>query len=1118
MLIKTFLQYFFMKKFFKNFLIIFLGVVIAAGNAVPVLAVVQSAPNYALADVVLTSDGLSYTIQNTESGSKIQIKPLVIWYTWYDESGAPVGTLQKEVTPPGSGGLPFISVSVPPGQGNDVSDFLFSADHTDDSLQIWLNPETSIPEKNYKDNQAFLSVSSGSGSEEAIKTSGEESLEGIVEDAVSSENQSLAPAEQAASLELPDISIIGLIMEEDGVTVVVKNDGTVSTVDSVSAVIQWVKDGAPVGTNAIKINLGPIGPGEEVTKKLDAGGITQVGQFLGTPPVPGAMIQVIADPEDVVKESDDTGNNIKMVVPISQETDGAELVDIKSDAQEVLPGYDPVVLPGSPLYVFKQFIQKVQELLAFSDEAKAELAVHTAAKKAKELQVLLEKGDEESFSTALELYTEEITEAAELLDTLDPEDPETQEIAETAFEEGLRTQILLGEVMDELSGEDLAAAAEAQETGMEATADALEVMDDPEAQKESIEEVFEDSGDPLDALGNAAILEDLADHIGDEDEDEEFGEEQIGEEADEFEIGEEEVSGEEVFEAEVVEDESFENEFGFEDAEEQGFESEEDLLVSEEESSPLELLLAGITEDFVGEAATQIEILAEDNPDLVSDYVAEMTDASASDIISVLDNVAQEAPTPEVLDIVEESTKKIVEKVSEQIANAEAPEETAEILLPVEKKDPIKRMRVLQKVSEQAVAPQVVTHVEASFDKAVNDFAKNLEQQTARRRAALIKQIASEASDLTQVVVLNKVSERLATVPTERPAELRTAIATLQEKVIDQIQENIATAPNEEARRRAFSAAVGSGSSNIAEAERLQERLGVHSKEILSAREERVAAQERRAAFEQGIAPPERTAPVQTPKEEPATETEVIESRPVETKTNEQQEREEALRRKEAADKKTEDDRLEKARRAELQKQRDDAKLTEDAAEKLETAPAPRPSAGEAEKIERQAAPEKSVTTPRTTTTTQPKTRVTPTTPSSPESTDVSPTRRTTATTTRPAVRQRPSQTTTSTTRQESPASQTPAQRGVTPQPTTRTTEPAPSQPTTRTTEPAPAPAPTRTSEPAPAPTTETRTRTQSVSLDNLFNDFISEVGNSVTVVKNLLSFSVFAATGFFLR
>lgn len=1157
-----------MKQFLKNFFIIFLGIAISAGNIVPAIAVAEPKlePNYAVVDAILTPDSFSYTLKNTETVSKTQTEPLVIWYTWQDQNGTLIGLLQKEVTPPGPGTVSFLLISSTPGTGDDLSDFLFSSDHTNHVLQVWMNPKTSIQEKNanYKDNKVFLNWPSADAEPEASEVSSEASSDIAPEDSASVDAFAFPADEVAAPAELPDMLIIGLVMEEDGLTVVVKNDGTVSTGDSVSAVIQWVTDGTPVGTNAIKINFGPIGPGEEATKKLAAGGITQVGQFLGSSPIPGAMIQVIVDPEDVIKESDDTGNNIKMVAPISEETDGAELVKINSDAQEVLPGYDPVVLPGNPLYFFKQFIQKVQELLTFSDEAKAELAVHTAAKKAKELEALIVKGDEASLSTALELYTEEIAEAAEQIEALDPENPETQEIATTAFEQGLRTQILFGEVMAELSGEDLAAAAEAKEVGMGATADALEIMSDPEEQKASIEEVFTDSGDPLDALGNAAILEDLADHIGDEDEAEEVGVEETGEEAGEFEIVEEDAFGEEMPEEEAAEDGSFDNEFGFEESEEQGLESEEDLFLfeevevtegeefveqsvedvesefefeeedlgatDEEEPSPLEFLLAQITEDFVEEAATQIEILAEDNPELVSDYVENMTDGSATDIISVLDEVAQEASTPAVQDIVEQSMTKVVNAVSEQIANSETPEETAAILLPVPKKDPLKSMRILQKVSEQTFIPAAVaTHVEKSFTQAVTDFANTLEKQTPEARTVTIEKIARTAPDLTQVIILNKVNERLAAIPTEQPALLRTAVATLQEKVTEQIQETIAAAPTPEARQKALLSVIGSRPINSAAAEQLQTRLGIQPEEIAAVKEEVAVVQERRAAIEQGIIPKERPAS-KTEKTEVEIEPEetlsaeagieVVESKPVDTAGDEKKQRDEALRRKEAADKKKEDERAEAARRSELLKQQEELKRAEaarrqDAADKKE-ADDRNEAARRAELLKQQEDAKRketpaTVTPQRRTATTTVTTSTRRTTTKTPAA-ETAPTREQTTVTPQPAP-----------TRQETTTSEPSRTTETTPAPT-RTSEPAPT-PTpapTRTVEPPPEPTPTRTITPAPtptpAPTTETRTRTQSVSLDSLFNNFISEVGNSVTVVKNLLTFSVFAATGFFLR
>lgn len=67
-----------------------------------------------------------------------------------------------------------------------------------------------------------------------------------------------------------------------------------------------------------------------------------------------------------------------------------------------------IILPGNPLYVFKTFRESVHEVLTFSTEAKEKLVAQHAENRLNEAQVLIEQGDLEGATEALEVYKETV--------------------------------------------------------------------------------------------------------------------------------------------------------------------------------------------------------------------------------------------------------------------------------------------------------------------------------------------------------------------------------------------------------------------------------------------------------------------------------------------------------------------------------------------------------------------------------------------------------------------------------------------------------------------------------------------------------------------------------------
>jgi hypothetical protein len=72
-----------------------------------------------------------------------------------------------------------------------------------------------------------------------------------------------------------------------------------------------------------------------------------------------------------------------------------------------------IILPGNPLYVFKTFRETVVEVLAFSQEAKEEVASKHAENRLDEAQALIEQGDVEGATEVLEVYQDTVEDVLE---------------------------------------------------------------------------------------------------------------------------------------------------------------------------------------------------------------------------------------------------------------------------------------------------------------------------------------------------------------------------------------------------------------------------------------------------------------------------------------------------------------------------------------------------------------------------------------------------------------------------------------------------------------------------------------------------------------------------------
>ncbi|AHF08027.1 DUF5667 domain-containing protein [Desulfitobacterium metallireducens] len=112
---------------------------------------------------------------------------------------------------------------------------------------------------------------------------------------------------------------------------------------------------------------------------------------------------------------------------------------------------DPGTLPDSPFYWLTELIAKLQVILTTDPAAKAQLLEKQSLEKMAEAEIMIESGDTEKAQTAMEGYTQKLTEAQAFLNDLTATDSETAQKLELALSQSHAQNIqTLGGLLDKL--------------------------------------------------------------------------------------------------------------------------------------------------------------------------------------------------------------------------------------------------------------------------------------------------------------------------------------------------------------------------------------------------------------------------------------------------------------------------------------------------------------------------------------------------------------------------------------------------------------------------------------------------------------------------------------------
>lgn len=141
---------------------------------------------------------------------------------------------------------------------------------------------------------------------------------------------------------------------------------------------------------------------------------------------------------------------------------------------EVLDDYNPTLLPDSPFYFLKTWLEKIQELLTISSVSKAELYLKLANKRLVEAQKLMEKGKEDLAQKLLQKFEDRIQKAISKAEEAKGEGKDVEELITRLTANSVRQQEVLAKVYDKVSEQAQEAILKAMEKSSRGLANAVQ--------------------------------------------------------------------------------------------------------------------------------------------------------------------------------------------------------------------------------------------------------------------------------------------------------------------------------------------------------------------------------------------------------------------------------------------------------------------------------------------------------------------------------------------------------------------------------------------------------------------------------------------------------------------
>ncbi len=228
----------------------------------------------------------------------------------------------------------------------------------------------------------------------------------------------------------PDLSIESALLTTSSLTYTVFNHGTQGNNRLVRTSYDWIDDnGVILGTRTIQ-DSAPLDP--NTSYQVNSASLNTATQnFIRTPAAPNARLRVTVDYENNIAELNENNNSITLTRltdnPTGQDTAGADeneaVGQVAAAADGVtntphVPVVRPRILPGNPLYFFKNIGHEINAALTFDDTQRANLRLRYANENLLEANFLATDGNVGAAAAHLQTYQRNLDKAQTAIDAV----------------------------------------------------------------------------------------------------------------------------------------------------------------------------------------------------------------------------------------------------------------------------------------------------------------------------------------------------------------------------------------------------------------------------------------------------------------------------------------------------------------------------------------------------------------------------------------------------------------------------------------------------------------------------------------------------------------------------
>ncbi len=255
------------------------------------------------------------------------------------------------------------------------------------------------------------------------------------------------------------------------------------------------------------IGLEPIAPGASGVRSFrsDTG-----YPVLANPPTDTVKARVQVDQENAIFEFNEE-NNVQEAAVITETTTGEDLaaIDEESISVEIAQGfaYSPRILPGSPLYFFKNAGREIRSFFVFNPAKKAELRLQITSEKILEANQLANQGKEKALVAHLKNYEEDLVKLQDLTEQLKEKNPEAaQKLVEKSLLNQFKHQMLIEKFEQKATAETLGSIKAVRSKTIERIGQNLSAIHDTQKIEKIVDAALTQNGNPFKSLRNLEVL------------------------------------------------------------------------------------------------------------------------------------------------------------------------------------------------------------------------------------------------------------------------------------------------------------------------------------------------------------------------------------------------------------------------------------------------------------------------------------------------------------------------------------------------------------------------------------------------------------------------------------